>query len=693
MEISNNKLSQIARLYDKEEFLQLHDKLTFSAYIDLIHERPKTVRTAFQRIYDMIIEPGSHQFEIYRKQYTHYNFFDDEDITIYGLEETKDRVVKFIRGAAGGYGTEKRILLIHGPVGSAKSTIARLLKRRMEAYSKTADGAWYSYEWHDLPTGPQGIYTHDTDPCPMNEEPLKLMPLLMRKKVLADLNEKHREITPEEKRKTLYDLRCEGELCPRCKKFMNELLARNDGDWLKVVQNHITVVRKSYSESDRIGIGTFQPKDEKNQDATELSGDVNWGKLPHYGSDSDARAFNFDGELNVGNRGLCEFIEVLKLDVAFLYDLLGASQEKQIKPKKFPQISIDEMLLGHTNNPEFVRLQGNEFMEALKDRTVKVDCPYLLRLSDEIKVLKHDYNPSKVRQHIAPHTIEIAALWLILTRLQDDKEHKLDLVTKAKLYNGEVLPNYNEDMVKELLLKYSSEGMTGVSVRYAQDKLSNCLSDHFDYINPFMVMNEIKDGLENHPLINKKEDLKKYFDCWDLAMKELDEILKDEVRKALVGDEKAIVRLCQNYIDNLLAYVHNRKIRNQVTGRDEKPNERLMRSIEEKIDVPSGGIDDFRRMIAAFIGDLAQQNKKFAWDSNPELKKALEAELFAKVKDTIKLSLLDRQSSVVEPDIQDKIDMLKKRMVDQYGYNEQSATDVLEYVGSIFSRGENTKDQ
>ena len=102
------------------------------------------------------------------------------------------------------------------------------------------------------------------------------------------------------------------------------------------------------SEQDRIGIGTFQPKDEKNQDSTELTGDINYRKIAEYGTEADPRAFNFDGELNIANRGLVEFIEVLKLDVAFLYDLLGASQEHKIKPKKFAQTDIDEVILGHS---------------------------------------------------------------------------------------------------------------------------------------------------------------------------------------------------------------------------------------------------------------------------------------------------------------------------------------------------------
>ena len=156
------------------------------------------------------------------------------------------------------------------------------------------------------------------------------------------------------------------------------------------------------------------------QDSTELTGDINYRKIAEYGSDSDPRAFNFDGELNIANRGIVEFIEVLKLDVAFLYDLLGASQEHLIKPKKFAQTDIDEVIIGHTNEPEYKKLQSNEFMEALRDRTVKIDVPYVTRLSDEIHIYEKDYNSRRVRgKAIAPHTLEVAAMWAVLTRLEE----------------------------------------------------------------------------------------------------------------------------------------------------------------------------------------------------------------------------------------------------------------------------------
>jgi len=688
-------LNKLLGNFDRSKFRVLHTEMSFGQYVDECCKNPKLIRNAWQMIWDMVLEKGTYQVEEYRKTYTYYKFFDNPHNPIIGLTPTKDALMKFIRGAAGGYGTEKRILLLHGPVGSSKSTLCRLFKRELENYSKTEEGAWYSFRWVNLPTGVDGIYTHPEDDCPMHEQPLKLLPPEIREPLLVELNNIHRELTDEDRRIDLYNLKCDGELDPRCKFFMNELLKRNDGDLEKVLENHIRVVRKVYSEADRCGIATFQPKDEKNQDSTELTGDINFRSISHFGSDSDPRSFNFDGEFCVGNRGMIEFIEALKLDQAFLYDLLGASQEQNIKPKKFSQVSIDEAIFAHTNNPEYEKLRSNQYMEALRDRTVKVDVPYTLKWSEELKILEKDYGPERVRQHVAPHTLEIAALWAILTRLNDDKDGKIDLVAKAELYDGRLLPGWTEEQVKELRDRYDNEGMTtGISVRYVQDKISNCLANNHEYVNMFMVLNEIREGLEGSSLLNNKDEVGRYIGCVDLAVKKLTDILKSEVQKALVGDEDAIIRLCGNYIDNIMAYINKSKIKDQITGQDRKPDERLMRQIESKIDIPDQGADDFRRSIAAFIGDLSHKGKEFKWDSNAKLKKALEAKLFEDVKDTIKLSALHVSgATVVDKDIQEKIDAIKTRLIKQYGYNERSATDVLDFVGGIFARGDLAEDE
>lgn len=695
-----SKFEKYANLYNKDAFNTLNEEMSFEEYVERLYQRPRLCRNSFQYILDMILAPGTEEFERYRTTYVKYKFFSEDKISpIFGLEETLDALVNFIHGAAGGFGTEKRVCLLHGPVGSSKSTICRIIKRGLESYSKTDDGAWYTYRWVNLPTeGDKFVYTNPTDECPMHQDPIKLMPMEMRLKLIKDLNLILKQQIEDEKaglkegekyNKGIYELECKGGLNPRCRLFMNMLLKQHNGDWGQVVKNHIRVVRKCHSEIDRIGIGTFQPKDAKNQDSTELTGDMNFGKIGQFGADSDPRAFNFDGEFEVAERGVLEFIEALKLDNEFLYDLLGATQEHQVKPKKFSQVEIDEFILAHTNAPEFEKLKNDKFMEALRDRMVKIDVPYLLRWSDEIKVLEHDYGPGKIKQHLMPHTLEIVALFGVLTRLRRADDEKLDLRTKAKLYDGKTIPNWTEDSVKELKDKYSDEGIQGgLSARYIQDKLSNCLARNTEYVNAFIVLNELREGLDNSSLITNPEEREYYKYCIELTSKELDEILKAEVQKALVANEDVMVRLCAKYIDNMIAYINGEKIINPITKKPADPDETLMRSIEEKIKIPDQGSRDFRRSIATFMTTLSHRNQTFDWKSNPELRRALERKVYEDTKDHIKITTLSSDSNCVDPDLQDKIDAIKTRLIEQYGYNRQSAEDVLNYVSGIFSRGD-----
>ena len=668
-------LDKLAAAQDAGQYQALTWEGTFSDYLDKVSADPHIAGTAYERLYDMILSYGSENYLENKEPITRYNFFSDPfengRDAVFGLDRSLMQLVQFFKSAARGYGTEKRVLLLHGPVGSAKSTIVRLLKKGLEAYSKTDEGALYSFAWK----------TEDGTlmPCPMNEDPLHLVPDELRPQLRAMINE-GREIEDQ--------VQIQGDLCPMCRFMFREEMKKAEGDWQKALDN-VVVSRLVLSEQDRVGIGTFQPKDEKNQDSTELTGDINYRKIAEYGSESDPRAFNFDGEFNIANRGLIEFVEVLKLDVAFLYDLLGASQEHKIKPKRFPQTDIDEVIIGHTNSPEYKKLQSNEFMEALRDRTVKVDVPYNTRLSDEIRIYERDYNSRRIKgKHIAPHTLEIAAMWAVLTRLEEPQKADLTLLQKLKLYDGKSLPGYTEDNIRELRQQVKNEGMEGISPRYVQDKISNALvsDEGGTSINPFMVLNELEGGLTNHSLINSEETKKRYRDLFATVKAEYEDIVKSEVQRAIAADEDALKRLSSNYIDNVNAYVSREKVKNRFTGADENPDERLMRSIEEKIDIPESRKDDFRREIMNYIGSLALQGKVFAYDSNPRLHKALELKLFEDQKDSIKLTSI--VSNVVDKETQEKIDVVKTRLIKEFGYDDQSAMDVLEYVASIFARGD-----
>ncbi|MBS1251857.1 MAG: hypothetical protein MAG451_00891 [Anaerolineales bacterium] len=1061
----------IGELQDTQRFQDQHWEGTFEEYLDIAANNPAVTRSAFQRLYDMILSYGTEEYTENKETIIRYKFFDDPiddgKDAIYGLDRYLMELVDIFHSAAHRYGTERRVLLLHGPVGSSKSTIVRLLKKGLERYSQTDEGALYTFRWE----------TEDEHfDCPMHEDPLHLIPQRFRADVLSKLNS---NLTEDEQ------IHIEGDLCPACRFVFQRLLERYDGDWTKVI-SYIRVKRLILSEKDRRGIGTFQPKDEKNQDSTELTGDINYRKIAEYGSDSDPRAFNFDGEFNIANRGLVEFIEVLKLDVAFLYDLLTASQEHKIKPKKFAQTDIDEVIIGHsvagdtpilyqvddqihwatlaelyeryvgcpegvqvlsvrvetgavewtpvralhrhrfsgqmlqtsqkwgvvettpnhsiydrdlkpfypeerhevlalrelppvsleeaelhlsipgtinddsnraycvkaqpgwvridrprvatqmrtvydlhdeqslnalltvtawyvaeghvngrnggvvitqsdeaelervqgayqrittahgsidfgaktdsawrlylaseiieamlthycsehaaskrlpdfvfnlprvyqehlfnelintdgsralsagidavvtdtyrdqyfeykttspmlaaqvatlasllgldysvylwkredykdayrirfckgagvrggrhhsfearlhhrpaenewvydiecvgnhnfvcgvgnivchnTNEPEYRKLQSNEYMEALRDRTVKIDIPYITRLSDEIKIYEKDFNQDQiVGKHIAPHVIELAAMWAVLTRMEEPKHAGLTLLQKMKLYDGKSLRGFTEDSVKELKAEVEREGMEGISPRYIQDKISNALVNSGNQrhaeavdprypdgcVNPFMVLNEMETGLKHHSLINSDEQRQRFRALLAVVKEEYGDIVKNEVQRAIAADEEAIQRLAANYIDNVRAYTQREKVRNKFTGQDEEPDERLMRSVEEKINIPENRKDDFRREIMNYIAALSLDGKKFRFDSNPRLHKALELKLFEDQKDSIKLTSL--VTSVIDQETQEKIDVVKSRMIKNYGYCQVCATDVLNYVASIFARGD-----
>jgi serine protein kinase len=647
-----------------------HWQGSFQEYLQQVEARPVLARNAWQRLLDMIESHGCVKPKT-RGAPLRWKLFDDplgegED-AVYGLDAPLDRLVQTLRAGARGLGPERRVILLHGPVGSSKSTIARLLKRGLEAYSRTDEGALYTFSW---------IIDGQEIPSPMNQEPLLLVPPEARRVVEERLNRRL---------KRDYRIRIDGELDPVSRFYQQQLLERHGGDWEKVVA-HVRVRRLLLSERDRVGIGTFQPKDEKNQDSTELTGDLNYRKIAEYGSDSDPRAFNFDGEFNVANRGLLEFVEVLKLDVAFLYDLLGATQEHTIKPRKFAQTHIDEVILGHTNEPEYKKLASNDLMEAFRDRTIKIDVPYNLAFSEEVEIYRRQFDKKRTSgTSLAPHTLEIAALWAVLTRLDDPTHPSLSLLQKAKLYDGQEVQGFHPEQVKEIREACPREGMQGISPRYVQDRVATCLASQVQSVGPLQVLEALEEGLRHHSLVSNEETRKRYVQLVATAREEYEEIVKREVQLAIVSDHEAIDRLCSKYIDNVKAWVTREKVVDPA-GRESDPDERLMRSIEEKIEIPESRKGDFRHELMNYIAAVHLEGGTFDFRENARLSRALELKTFEDRRDTIQLTSL--VSTVVDPDAQEKIAVIRDRLMREFGYDQVAADEVLQYVASLFSRGE-----
>jgi serine protein kinase len=676
---------EIARELKESQVPDKYRPISFEEYLKMVFEDPRLVRNAYQRLYDMILSHGTHIVKVHDKEVIRYNFFDDpfsngED-AIYGIDEALKNLVDTLCAAAKGLGPDRRIILLHGPVATSKSTIGRLFRRGLEEYSKTDEGRLYTFEWDvsdfdDEPT--------DVVPCPIFEEPLRLIPIEQRQKIVTELNRIFKEKYHGE-----YELRVEGDLCPKCRFYFNRFMRLYEDDLEKVLK-HVTVRRLILSEKDRRGIATFEPKDKKNQDEEELTGGLNWRLVQIYGSDSDPRAFNYDGELCIANRGIFDGEELLKLQEEFLYDFLHATQEHVIKPKKNPRIDIDTVILGRTNSPEYKRVKSNEKMEAFNDRTRTIDIPYVLRKSDEEKIYRKFFGTNRVwGKHIAPHTLEMAALWAVLTRLEEPSAD-ISILQKAKIYDGESIPNRTVDVKKLLDEAKGKEGFNGVSPRYVIDMISKALvNDVEGCINPYRVLAMLEDNLPYHPSIDENR-IEEYREYIELVKEELSAICQEEVRRVISHDPDELRQVGQKYLDHVMAYLNDEKVEDPYTGEEMEPDEEFMRSIEKQIGITEAQKDDFRQEISNWISERARKGEPFSPEHNDRLRRALEKKLWEDKKHNINFTAMVSDKTTDPEHKRRKAEWIE-RLKKEYGYCDICAENVIDYAGAEVAREELAK--
>jgi serine protein kinase len=505
---------------------------TFRDYLEMVLKQPLLAQRAHARLYSMIKAAG---VTVDADGKERYAFFDND---LFGIDEPLARVVEYFKAAAMGSDVGRRVLLLYGPPSSGKSQLVILLKRGLEAYTQTDAGALYALA-----------------ECPQHEEPLNLLPHALRQDFQAETG-----------------IHVEGELCPLCALHMRE---EYQGDIYRV-----PVKRIFFSEKERMGIGTFVPSDPKSQDISELVGSIDLSTVGDYGSESDPRAYRFDGELNVSNRGLMEFIEMLKADERFLYVLLTLSQEKNIKTGRFPLIYADECVISHTNETEFNEFLGNKKSEALHDRMIMVRIPYNLQVSQEERIYNKLLRQTTLEGvHMAPHTLRVAAIFAVLSRLEEPKMSGLTLLKKLKLYDGEDVEGFRQKDLKLIKEQTEREGMDGISPRFIINRISTSLiRPDTRWINPIDVLRALKDGIEQQSQF-KKADRERYANLIAEARREYDEIARTDVQKAFfVSFEKEALTLLDNYLDNVEAYLDQTKLTDPITGEEVPPNEKLLRS-------------------------------------------------------------------------------------------------------------------
>jgi serine protein kinase len=610
---------------------------TFSQYFEIATQRPSVAQLSHERIYNMIVAAGSETTKLGEQR---FNFFSED---IFGIEKPLQQIVEYFHSAAQRLEVRKRILLLMGPVGGGKSTIVSLLKHGLEVYSRSETGAVYAIR-----------------DCPMHEEPLHLIPDEMR----ADVEKE-------------YGLYIEGELCPKCRWMIEH-------DFKGEIEK-VPVKRIALSEKQRVGIGTFAPSDPKSQDISELVGGIDLSTIGDVGSESDPRAYRFDGELNIANRGMAEFVELLKVDEKFLYVLLTLSQEQNIKTGRFSMIYADECVVSHTNEHEYQSFVGNKKSEALQDRIILVKVPYNLRVSDEVRIYEKLLGQSALKNvHIAPHTLRIASMFAILSRLEPSKKAGMSLMKKLKLYDGEDMEEFKQKDVKELQDEATREGMDGISPRYVINRLSSALvRDGVACINPIDALRALRDGLDQHTSVTR-EEREHYLNFIAEARKEYDDMARKEVQRAFVYSfEESAHTLLNNYLDNVEAYCNKTKVRDPITDEDMEPDEQLMRSIEEQIGITENAKKTFREEILIRISSLARRGQQFSYTSHDRLKEAIEKKLFADLRDVVKITTSARTP---DPEQLKKSNEVISRLISDHGYCPVCANELLKYVGSLLNR-------
>lgn len=621
----------------REEENRLQWEGTFSEYLNIVKERKEVAQTAHSRVYNMIKSSGLTEKDGNKM----YHFFGEE---IFGLEEAIERLVEeYFHPAAKRLDVRKRVLLLMGPVSGGKSTIVTMLKRGLEQYSKTDEGAVYAIKG-----------------CPMHEDPLHLIPAHLHEDFYAE-----------------YGIRIEGSLSP-----LNAMRLEQEYDG--EIEN-VMVKRIFFSEDKRVGIGTYTPSDPKSQDIADLTGSIDFSTIAEFGSESDPRAYRFDGELNKANRGMMEFQEMLKLDEKFLWLLLSLTQEGNFKAGRFALISADELIVAHTNETEYRSFISNKKNEALHSRIIVMPIPYNLKVRQEELIYKKMIGESDMEHvHIAPHALRVAAFFSIMTRLEDSKKQGIDIVKKMRLYDGENVEGFNQVNVEELKKEFPNEGMNGIDPRYVINRISSAIiRKEVPAINALDVLRSLKDGLDQHASISQ-EDREKYMNYIAIARREYDEIAKKEVQKAFVYSyEESAKTMVDNYLDNVEAYCNNNRLRDLLTGEEMSPDEKLMRSIEEQIGISENAKRAFREEILIRISAYARTGKRFDYNSHARLREAVEKKLFSDLKDIVKITT---SSQTPDESQLKKINEVVTSLIDEYGYNSISANELLRYVGSLLNR-------
>ncbi len=614
---------------------------TLLDYLEVVKADPTVTKMSHARIYDMMMTPGMHNIHdtddprtkrLYKDEPIKvYNFFADE---FFGIERTIAQIVRYFHSASLKGEESRQVLYLMGPVGSGKSSLVERVHRGLE--------------------GAAPIYC--IEGCPMHEEPLHLIPRHLRREF-----------------EKMLGVNVEGDLCPVCRYRLKEEYQLRYEDF--------PIETRNFSKRNRVGVGVVPPVDPNNQDTSVLIGSEDISKLDQY-SEGDPRVLELNGALNVGNRGMVEFIEVFKNETEYLHAMITATQEKVIPaPGRHGMVYVDTCILAHSNEAEWQKFKADHTNEAILDRIVVIKVPYNLRLSEEVKIYQKIIRNSDFRAHVAPHTLELASMFAILSRLEPTS--KCDLMTKLRLYNGEEVVEKGRTKkidVAELKEDAKREGMSGISTRFIMKALDNALSDNVtgNCINPINVREALIGMVKEGDLPD--DSRKQYLEfLQDTLHKEYLDLLEKEITRAFVYSyQEQAEALFQNYLDHAEAYVNKTKVRDRNTKEELPPDEGFLKSIEEQIAIIGSTADGFRQEVIAYLWSTSRRGEKISYRSYEPLKEAIEKKLMTSVRD---ISRIITKARTRDEEQAEKYGAMVRNLLEN-GYCESCVDVVLKYAAN-----------
>jgi serine protein kinase len=620
-----------------------HWEGSFAAFLgEVLPQHPHGLtRNSHQYVWDMLRRAGLNGSEEDAKPKQHSLFADE----LFGIDDALERAVDYFKAASAGSEVGRRLLLLLGPPSGGKSTMVILLKRGLEEYSHTDDGALYAIKG-----------------CPTSENPLHLVPHTLR----GNFRE-------------TYGVDISGQLCPYCRMRLEEEFS---GDFMQFPVHRVFI-----SEAGRSGIGTYAPHDPTTADIADLVGSVDLSKVSKYGDEGDPRAWSWSGAVYAASRGVLEMIEILKVKREFLYLLLTLTQEKNVKVSRFPLIYLDETILAHTNLAEFHKFLQERENEALLDRMVIVKVPYTLSYKDEARIYTKliSATPNFREVHLDPHALKVAAVFAVLTRVHKSEREGLDLTKKVSLYAGDDVEGVSPSEVERIRGESPEEGMSGVSPRFVINALSKAISkSEARSLTTMEVLLALKDAIDSDARMDAKQK-RQWLDFLVIARKDFyNRWVKEDVHKALFASfEQEAQALLEKYLDEVEAALDHREIVDPITGERRPPDERFKRAVEEKINISESGKVSFRQEVVRKAMVAYKQGEKFTLDSHARLHQAIEQYLFEERRDVLRLV-----TSTTRPDeeARQKISAVQRRLADEYGYDEHSAKEALNYVTTLLSQ-------